>query len=323
MSIAFKNTIVHILDLSAGHHILSARNLLLEDEIEAFITKHINNLFENNEVSKATFKEDSDVLQTISPYSDEKFHEISCSLADKFFNYMTNYDLIPSGDLIVSSFERNGENFLAIIKLNYKEEFTHHIENNDLGGTAQIIKHKSIFSSKKIDEAVIINIDTFDVWLLDKSKEKYLPLLLDIENHLSVKEKLAVVEQITNEVIEQHFANPIEAITTLKSNIAESIFESSSVPITEVIKETFKEYEQVCEECMTKIEECGFKDETITLSNPKEAKKYSSHKLKTNTGIEIKLPTDMIQNPNFIEFINNPDGTISIMIKNVGQIINK
>ncbi|MGL4452354.1 MAG: nucleoid-associated protein, partial [Sarcina sp.] len=210
-----------------------------------------------------------------------------------------------------------------IIKLNYKEEFTHHIENAEVGGVAQIIKHKSIFSSKKLDEAILIDIANQEVWLLDNSKEKYLNHLLEIETQLSVKEKLAVVEHITNEVIEEHFANPIEAITTLKSNIAESIFESSSIPVKEVIRETFKEYEEICEECMNKIEECGFEDETITLSSPKEAKKYASHKLKTNTGIEIKMPTDMIQNPNFIEFMNNPDGTISIVIKNVGQIINK
>lgn len=323
MSIAFKHTIVHILDLSAGHHILSAKNLALEEEIEAFITKHINNLFENNAVSQPVFKEESEVLNMISPYSDDRFYEISCWLADKFYRYMTNYEMIPSGDLVITSFERNSENFLGIIKLNYKEEFTHHIENGEAGGIAQIIKHKSIFSSKKIDEAVIINTETYDIWLLDNSKEKYLPLLLDSETHLSVKEKLAVVEQITNEVIEEHFANPIEAITTLKSNIAESIFESSSIPITHVIKETFKEYEEICEECISKIEECGFQDETITVSNPKEAKKYSSHKLKTNTGIEIKMPTDMIQDPKFIEFINNPDGTISIVLKNIGQIINK
>ena len=303
--------------------ILSAKSLNLEDEIEAFITKHITHLFEDNEISRANFKEESDVLEMISPYSDEKFYDISCRLADKFFNYMVNYHTIPSGDLVVTSFERNGENFLGIIKLNYKEEFTHHIENDEIGGVARIIKHKSIFSSKKIDEAAVIDINTLDIWLLDKSKEKYLPHLLDIETKLSVKEKLAVVEQITSEVIEEHFTNPIEAITTLKHNIAESIFESSSIPVLDVIKETFKEYEQISEECVSKIEECGLAEETITFSSPKEARKYSSHKLKTNTGIEIKLPTDMIQNPNFIEFINNPDGTISIMIKNVGQIINK
>ena len=38
MSITFHNTIVHVLDTSIGHYILSSKNLALEDEIEAFIT---------------------------------------------------------------------------------------------------------------------------------------------------------------------------------------------------------------------------------------------------------------------------------------------
>ena len=66
MSIVFKNTIVHILDVSIGHYILSSKNLALEDEIEAFITKRVNHLFENNEVSRATFKEDSEILKLVS-----------------------------------------------------------------------------------------------------------------------------------------------------------------------------------------------------------------------------------------------------------------
>ena len=74
---------------------------------------------------------------------------------------------------------------------------------------------------------------------------------------------------------------------------------------------------------MQKMEQCGFKDEQIVLTNPKEAKKYISHKLKTNTGVEIKLPTQMIHDIDFIEFINEPNGTISIVLKNIGEIINK
>lgn len=48
-----------------------------------------------------------------------------------------------------------------------------------------------------------------------------------------------------------------------------------------------------------------------------------SHKIKTDTGIEITVPSDFFNNPEYIEFISNEDGTISIAIKNVGQIINR
>ena len=43
----------------------------------------------------------------------------------------------------------------------------------------------------------------------------------------------------------------------------------------------------------------------------------------TDTGIEIVFPTDYYQKTDLIEFQNNADGTISIVIKNVGKITNR
>jgi len=42
--------------------------------------------------------------------------------------------------------------------------------------------------------------------------------------------------------------------------------------------------------------------------------------LKTDTGIEISIPLDQYRDGNAVEFINNPDGTVSILIKNVNRI---
>ena len=47
------------------------------------------------------------------------------------------------------------------------------------------------------------------------------------------------------------------------------------------------------------------------------------HKIKTDTGIEITFPSEYIENTDFIRFINNPDGTLSIELKNIGKIVNK
>ena len=44
---------------------------------------------------------------------------------------------------------------------------------------------------------------------------------------------------------------------------------------------------------------------------------FSKHKIKTDNGIELSVPTDVYKNKDAIEFINNPDGTISILITNV------
>ena len=48
-----------------------------------------------------------------------------------------------------------------------------------------------------------------------------------------------------------------------------------------------------------------------------------SHKIKTDTGIEITFPSEYVENTEYIQFINNPDGTISIELKHIGKITNK
>ena len=39
--------------------------------------------------------------------------------------------------------------------------------------------------------------------------------------------------------------------------------------------------------------------------------------------IEIRIPMEQYQNKDKVDFITNPDGTISVLIKNVGSIISK
>ena len=49
-------------------------------------------------------------------------------------------------------------------------------------------------------------------------------------------------------------------------------------------------------------------------------KKFSMQKIKTDSGIEVKFPLEFANRRDKIEFINNPDGTVSILIKNVEKL---
>ena len=39
--------------------------------------------------------------------------------------------------------------------------------------------------------------------------------------------------------------------------------------------------------------------------------------------IEITIPSDIYENKEMVEFINNPDGSISVLIKNIDSIMNR
>ena len=43
--------------------------------------------------------------------------------------------------------------------------------------------------------------------------------------------------------------------------------------------------------------------------------KNLANKVKMDNGIELIVPLDVYRNGDLIEFVNNPDGTVSIMLK--------
>lgn len=326
MSITFKHTIIHVLDLNMGMPLLSTDLLTLNDETESFITRHLLKVFESSSSCEAVFKEGASMLtQLEAPLTSENFIQLSNEITDVFYRYMVEYGNIPSGDLVLTSFMMDGNNYFGLLKLNYKEEYTHFVEQVDGTVVTRIIKNKGIFpaASKQVDEGLVVSTDHFNAFLLDSTKSKYLSLMFDLEPALSIKETVKAIESVASKVIEEHYDNPISAMTELKNNISESIARTQTIPVQEIMEQTFGNDEEVFESCMQKVEEFGLKETKIEISDSKISNKFNSQKLKTDTGIEIKLPTHLFKDPDFIEIINEPNGTISIVLKNISQIVNK
>lgn len=325
MSILFDQTIIHLLDLTQGMPVLSAGPTVLNDEIEAYITTYLTDLFDSHSISHAIFEETSTWGQTLQTNSLD-FYTFSCDLARQFYAYMQTLETIPSGDLVLTKFKRDQIPYLAFFKLNYKEAYTHVVDQDVSGPVNQIIKHKTIFpeTSSKIQEAALINLETYEILLLDGHKEKYLHTLLGTTTSLSTKQKIKVIEKVITETIEENFDNKLEALSFAKTNLAKSIDHTSSILVNEVLEETFGEHEHLKEACLNTFQEQGITEEAIPIPHAeKVGRKYTSHKLKTSTGIELKLPTEMLHDSSKIEFINNPDGTLSIILKNIGSVVSK
>ena len=71
--------------------------------------------------------------------------------------------------------------------------------------------------------------------------------------------------------------------------------------------------------------EKGVIEQTPLVKEVKEIseKKFGKQKLKLSNGIELIVPLDVYRNPDLIEFVNHPDGTLSVTIKNVEEIVNR
>lgn len=329
MSITFKQTIIHTLDLQMGTPIISKEPLVLDDRTESFITRSIIKVVEDQGTCEAAFKgqqvglyPEDEPCNIVKEWKDNNFKHLSEILANKFFSYMTEYGTIASGDLIVTNYIMDGNMYVAVLKINFKDGVNAHWYDAD-NDTTRVIENKATYESKCI-EAAIINLENEEIKLLDGTKSKYISLLLDVDTKMSVKEKLKAIDKVAAKVIEEHYENPIKALNDLKANISESLARTNSINVAEVVEQTFGGDEEVLECCKDYLEEFGLNEEQpIQVTGSKLFSKYSNQKLKTDTGIEIKMPTHLCKDNDFFEMVNEPNGTITLKIKNVSQVLNK
>ena len=64
-------------------------------------------------------------------------------------------------------------------------------------------------------------------------------------------------------------------------------------------------------------------EKPVKMNQESTLKKMCKHKLKTDTGIELTIPTDYMDNIEYVEFNNNDDGTLSITLKHISNIVSR
>ena len=79
----------------------------------------------------------------------------------------------------------------------------------------------------------------------------------------------------------------------------------------------------MCRDFEEKIEKYHIAEDVIKPVNKQTIKKFERQFIKTDTGIEISIPMEQYNNEDVVEFITNADGSISVLIKNIGHLTSK
>ena len=117
----------------------------------------------------------------------------------------------------------------------------------------------------------------------------------------------------------------IAAIATGNSVSGIGVIRISGDSAIEIAQKVFKENVSARMAFQEEMTEKGVIEQTPLVKEVKEIseKKFGKQKLKLSNGIELILPLDVYRNPDLIEFVNHPDGTLSVTIKNVEEIVNR
>ena len=332
--IRIRNVIVHIMDPTIGMPVLSDTELEYGSEIAEFLKEHIVKISSGDDAKECRFyKEESEIYRMLNAYSDEDFVAVSKEIAGLLYDIMSGNIDIPPADLMVVRFREGEEEYLALLKMNYKAFYTHRTmaAGDGEGNSNEIIRHKSILpsESQRLTEAAVIRLNDLALQVIERKyevngeKTNYFSFLfLKCSAHMSHKSKLAIVSRAVESVQKEGFdeTERFEKQMRAKSIIQEEIEEKGGFVVEELAEKIFEQEPELKVAFQDKMEKYDMVKEEIQPRSDTTVRKYQSQHLYTDTGIEIKIPMEQYKNPQSVEFITNPDGTISVLIKNIEHL---
>lgn len=332
--IIIRNAIVHILDSTIGMPVLSDYLLELGPELNDFLRGHIYKIASSDDAKNCIFnQEESYVYRCIENFTEENLIPVSKEIASYLYGIMNGNISITPADLFVVTYQESSTMFLALLKMNYKESYIHYATNGDEGNYNDIIKQKVTLptESTKLSEAALINLSDFSLQVVEKkyeingTKTDYLSqIFLQCHTKLSQKAKLGILAKAAKEINQKYFEEDFDKQMETKAIIHQEYMEQGTISVETVCEKLFQDQApEIREEFTEKLEKYNLQTEEVRPQNKQTTKKFEKQYLTTDTGIEINIPMEQYLEKKNIEFINNPDGTISVLIKNISRIISK
>nr|WP_275935273.1 nucleoid-associated protein [Abyssisolibacter fermentans] len=324
-----------MLDTNTGIPVLSDSELVLDDDIIEFVLTHVEKIMSDSDLRSASLTEEScDIIDWCLKLKDnnEMFIDITNDIARELYQLMLKHVDIPAGDIIFVLLEEDEQQYLCLLKLTYSDSYIHYVQQNGDKNINTIIKQKTALPNinQKINEAFIINLNNMEIKIREKEfeidgvKENYMSkYFLKCETVLSDKEKIALLNKTSKKFVKKYYDDDVSKIMEVKKIVVENIDDEDNVNIEKVAMKIFKGDEELKQSYITELENKGLKEDNIVIDEEKKEKVFGKQKIVTDTGVEIKLPYDYINNTDKIEFINNVDGTISILIKDVNKLSGK
>jgi len=315
---------LHVLDAISDVKLLSERPMVLDAEIEDYAGKHIEGFFEHLDISTSDLNQASKL-----DLSAATFRDLTLSVADQFFEVMKGCDEIKPCDLMCLKFAREGVEYAGFLKLNFRTSFAHAVEVEDNLITNKIVRQVTTlpYKSQKVEEGFLIDLTHNNALIKDKSvtidgsKSKYIAeYVLGLSADLTAKRKIDVITKTAQKVIEKYDDQPLVKTAKVKRMITEHLDEKGELDMSTIVNQCFSTHTER-EDFKKELVDKGIEPESLSINETQRKKLKRTQKIKTASGVEIILPFEYVSRSENIEIVNHPDGTVSIELRNLGELL--
>ena len=327
MEIIIHQAILHVLDTTLDAPVLSGGGMELTAEKTAYLQNHIEKLLASDEIRQCRPLPDSAFRNELEHNQD--FIDLSCRIAGVLFDYMHAHTTIPGADLAVVDFTRDGAPWLGILKLNYKNGYTHYTETVEGAPVNSIIQQRACLppQSGKVEEGALVNLTDYSMRLLEKKydidghKEFYLSsVVFQYTQAEPEKKKLQAIQEAAAQAVKDAYEDEPHADAQVAMLIANQAADNDNqVSVEQVRRQLAEEYPLAAVPFDDYVEKSEVLEEAaapVTVT-PARIRRMESRSIRTANGIEVKIPTELLNSDSELEFLHDPDGSVSLLIKNV------
>lgn len=347
--IRVSQAILHVFDFESGSTYLSERPLDLSVRAtRSYVQRHLRKISSNAESRHGAFSEGSGFAFELSRYlaGEREFVDFSVEIAQWFWEELRRAEDLEQCDLLVADFTDTdagaagegegdgpsfdgpeGRRFFSILLLPRRQSFVH-----EVGGAANDIARQDAVlpnPSQKVASYVLVDAETMAIDFHDKERsvggtsvslipERFLQCSSEASSHEVIDE----VSVIVRDVAEEFGLTPAVEVGRAKAVVARSAEVEESFAPADVGRAVFEDRPDVAE---------AFEERVRAAALPEEApvrrgvanRLTRSHKIKTDTGVEITFPSELADKPGYLDFSRDAEGRITITVGNVASIENR
>lgn len=320
--------LLSILDVSLPSPKFSPLITEFEEKEEHFLKSLISKIYFDTDIKKGTISLQHKYFKLLEK-GDTNFIAFSNEISKAVHFFMLNHSVIPSGDGIFIDVSIDEINYFFFLKLNYQKRFLHWLDESD---TLHLIENVCILppSSQKCSEGFFINLSNKRVSVKDSTytfEEEPIAYLsnyiLGIILEKSENEIKKIIDEVTFHTIEKHYEETAPKLICYKNTLAQTAETKGEINTQEIVSTLFQDKKEAEKEYIETLEKNGIHKTEITISKKLEKKLTKKQKITTSNGIEILIPTEYLTKTDLFEYKQEPNGKLTILIKDIEKIENK
>lgn len=330
----FEKKIVHVLDCEHNTCVLSQECMKeTNEEVMKMLSSKAEKVFRSAARKMGTFQETSLFKSWLDKFKTQQlsFEELSCQLAQYVFDKKMEHAQYRTSDFVVALILKDERRYLLLLDNACMEGITHTVRSEEGNITTEIIPYKALISTALTskDCAVLIELSDYSLHCIENKVEIegekinfYAEVILQSTTQPSYKESVKNITKLTEAMSEKYDLDEVAVMPKMKSMLVENVENSKPIQIDEIAEELFADTPLARDEFKAELHKQGV-PKAIEVEYVKPTRSDKVHKIKTDKGIEIIIPVDYMNTKEFVEFCNQPDGTISIQLKKITHITSK